>query len=299
MRRGTLPLGDFDALRPLARRTALLRWSLAVAALGACGLAYLLAPRGDVAHASAAGGPGSVVVLDVSGSITDRGSAQIQRALADEIRDAGPGGRVGLVLFSDVAMETLPPTAPAGALQQFRRFFIRIRKPPRRSDGSAAAAVAAAGVGMPTGNYRWSPWGIAFSGGTKVSAGLREARDALRRAGMDGGTVLLLSDLVDSPDDMPALRRELQTYARDPSLDLQVRALASTYEQPIGLFRSVLGRDAVAAAQAGPPPPLGHAAHYPLPVWLLAVALAAALALSAAELWVAPLRWGERAEAGS
>jgi hypothetical protein len=296
MSRSALPLADAPSLRQPARRTAVVRSALAAAILCALTGAYALAPSGDLASALASGGTGSVVVLDVSGSITDHGSAQIQRTLADEIRAAGPGGRVGLVLFSDVAMEALPPSAPARALQQFRRFFIAVKK--RGGQGTdATTAVDSSGARML--DYPQSPWGVAFSGGTTISSGLREAREDLRRAGLAGGRVLLLSDLVDAPQDVPELRQELRRYASDRRLDLAVRVLASNLPQPISLYRSILGERAVRAAQVGAPQPLRTGRHYPAPVWLIAFAAALALALAVNELLGVPLRWRRPAEAAA
>ena len=291
MRRAVLPLADAPSLRPAARRTSVVRAGLAAAVLLALTAAYVLAPSGDLAPALASGGSGSVVVLDVSGSITDHGSAQIQHTLADEIRTAGPGGRVGLVLFSDVAFEALPPSAPARALQQFRRFFIAVKKRHGAQGSNATVAVDSAGVRQL--DYPQSPWGVSFSAGTTISSGLREAREDLRRAGLSGGRVLLLSDLVDAPQDDPALKRELRTYANDPRLDLAVRVLSSNLPQPLSLYRAILGARAVRAAQVGPPPSLRTGRHYPLPLWLLVLTAAAALALAANELLGVPLRWRE------
>lgn len=298
MTRNVLPLADVASLQPAARRTAGLRSALATAALLALTAAYVAAPSGDAARASTASGSGTVVILDVSGSITDRGSAQIQHTLAEEIRRAGPGGDAGLVLFSDVAMETLPPTAPVGALQQFRRFFIAVKRHHHRNSidtGDANQAVLGSSGRLL--DYPQSPWAVSFSGGTTISSGLREARADLHRAGFDGGRVLLLSDLVDAPQDDPALKRELDAYAADPSLDLEVRVLSSTLQQPVSLYRGILGRAAVLPAQAGAPPSLRTARHDPLPVWLIGLAVAAAVALALVELLGTPLRWRGSAEA--
>lgn len=297
--RTALPLADAAALRPYARRTSAVRWLLAAAVLAAIAVGWVTAPSGDVARASAAGGRGTVVILDVSGSITDRGSAEIQHSLADAIRAAGPSGRLGLVLFSDTSMEALPPTAPVAGIQQFRRFFIAERSTVAgaRISRGAAAAAALAGSGSRTLPYPQSPWGVSFSGGTEISTGLREARADLRRAGLVGGRVLLLSDLIDAPQDLPALRRELRAYAHDPLLDLRVRVLTSSVAQPLALYRQYLGRNAVLPAQVGPPPPLRTRVVYPLPLWLVAVALLGALLLTANELVGAPLRWRRRLEA--
>jgi hypothetical protein len=288
VRRSALPLADVAAFRGAARRTLWIRSALAAALLVVAAAAYAAAPVADVARADATAGRGSVVILDVSGSIDDRDSAEIQRTLADVIRAAGPGGRTGLVLFSDIAMETLPPTAPVAALQQFRRFFIAERSPHAANGGTAAITGFGAGHVRV---YPQSPWGISFSGGTAISTGLREARLALRRAKMSGGRVLLVSDLVDAPQDMPRLKRELYTYARDPRLNLVVRAVDSDLPRPIALYKQILGARAVAPAKLGPPPPLRVVRHHPLPIWLIAAAAVLAVALAVHELVAAPLRW--------
>jgi hypothetical protein len=288
--RRSLPLADAPALRRAGRRTAIVRGALTAAALAAIASALLAAKSGATARAARSGPAGAVVVLDVSGSIDARDSREIQRSLAQEVRR---GGRVGLVLFSDTAMEALPPTAPASALQPFRRFFVALRG---RARAAAPSWPPGAFDAVPdAATFPRSPWGVAFSGGTSISTGLREARAALRRSGLAGGRVVLLSDLVDAPEDEPALRRELAAYARDPALDLHVRALTPAVSpQPLGLYRKALGDRAVTAASAAPPP--RPAVGDPAPLWLILAAVAAAGALAANELVAAPLRWRAPAE---
>lgn len=289
MRGGALPLADARALGAAARRTGVLRSALAAALLLALAAAYLVV-RGDDPGRALAGTPGgTVVVLDVSGSVGDGPqSALVRRTLAEEIRDAGPHGRVGLVLFSDTAFEALPPTAPARALERFRHFYL-----PVRPHGVSQAPA----VPPPTAAYPPSPWAL-FVGGTAIASGLHEARLALARAGLEGGRVLLVSDLVDSPADARPLRRELAAYARDPRLDLQVRVLPATGASAfLGLFKRELGRAAVRPAHvpvAAPPAP-----GRPLPLLLMLAAAACAVVLATAELLAVPLRWGASAEAGA
>lgn len=282
MKRGhpALPLADAAALAAAARRTAAVRAGLALALLAAIAAGYLLVPGAGGARAHAAGGSGTVVVLDVSGSIEDEAQSKlIRRLLTEEKAAAGANGRVGLVLFSDTAFEALPPSAPASALDGYRRFFVPV--PGRRRAPFPGA--------RPQPVYPTSPWAL-FTGGTAISRGLREARQALGRAGLDGGTVLLVSDLVDGPQDRPALRKELAAYTGDPHLDLQVRVLPSGLPQATARFRKDFGRDAVRAAAvpvAAPAAPTGRL----LPLWLIAAAALAAVALAAHELLAAPLRW--------
>ena len=65
---------------------------------------------------------------------------------------------IGLVVFSDVPYELLPPGTPASELRPMLRLLV----PPR--------------LGPPV-----NPWSITFRAGTKVSAALQLARDMLRR----------------------------------------------------------------------------------------------------------------------
>jgi hypothetical protein len=280
----SLPLADVASLLPAARRTRLLQLGLGSALLLALALAYLLAPGGDRGRAFAASGRGTMVVLDVSGSVDDvRPARLIRNALREEQDAAGPGGRVGLVLFSDTAMETLPPTAPASELATFRRFFVPLRHPRART--------APPGVRLPVAHFPRSPWEM-FVGGTSISSGLREARLALARAGMGGGRVLLVSDLVDAPEDMPRLRRELALYVRDPGLDLKVRVLPSDLPQPLHLFRKQLGGAAVRPARVPLGPPAAPPRH-PVSLSLVLAAAGVAVALALHELLGVPLRWRE------
>jgi hypothetical protein len=272
----SLPLADVDALRPAALRTSVLRACFAAGLLLAVTAAYLLAPSGGSSAAAAAGGRGTVVVLDVSGSVDNDAQTRLVRRLLD--REMRSGGNTGLVLFSDTAVEALPPSAPASELARFRRFFVPLKRP--------------APSPVPTANdvaYPPSPW-QEFVGGTAISAGLREARLALARAGLRGGTIVLVSDLVDAASDLPRLRRELAVERRNPALNVQVRVLPADLPQARQPFVKAFGPASVRPGRAAPEtlrPP-----RRPLPVWLLAAAALAAAALGAYELLAVPLRWG-------
>ena len=78
-----------------------------------------------------------------------------------------------------------------------------------------------------------------------------------------------------------------------------MRVLSSNLPQPLSLYRAILGARAVRAAQVGPPPSLRTGRHYPLPLWLLVLTAAAALALAANELLGVPLRWRRPVEAAA
>ncbi len=273
-----IPLADALELRGAARRTALMRGALAGALLATLAAAYLLAPAHDLGGVLAAGSRGTVIVLDQSGSIdTDTNARLIRRQLLAEARAAGANGRVGLVVFSDTAFEALPPVAPARALLPFVRFFTPVRGARRQRSSFGPST------------YPTSPW-ASFVGGTTISSGLREALADLRRAKMRGGTVLLVSDLVDTPVDDKPLKSVLERYARLRNVRLQVRVLPSSTEQPVALYRRILGPKAVRPARVVPaaPPP---APSRPLSFWLLGAAALAAAALALHELLAAPLRW--------
>src|SRR6266508_4586844 len=121
MTRVALPLSDAPALAPLARRTAIVRLLL-LALIAAVALAAALTTRQMRVGESAFFSPGSagVVVLDLSSSTEAAPPEEIELALR---RVARSGRRAGLVLFSDVAYEALPPSAKAAELLPFIRYF--------------------------------------------------------------------------------------------------------------------------------------------------------------------------------
>jgi hypothetical protein len=92
-------------------------------------------------------------------------------------------------MFSDTAYTLLPPNSPPGALLQFIPYFTPVRY-------YGATPV-----------FAQSPWDN-FSGGTRVAAGLTEARHALERAKVTHGAILVISDLDDASADQPALAAE-------------------------------------------------------------------------------------------
>ncbi len=107
---------------------------------------------------------------------------------------------IGLVVFSDIPYELLPPGTPASELRPMLRLLV----PPR--------------LGPPV-----NPWSVTFRAGTKVSAALQLARDMLERDGVESGSILLVSDLETAPDDVPSLSRVVASIRRSP---IQLRAFA-------------------------------------------------------------------------
>jgi hypothetical protein len=134
-----------------------------------------------------------VVALDMSASISGPIYARVAATLRG-IVDANQS--IGLVMFSDTAYSLLPPNSPPGALLQFIPYFTPIRY-------YGATPV-----------FAQSPWDN-FSGGTRVAAGLTEARQALERAHVSRGAILVVSDLDDATADQPALAAESLRLRRD------------------------------------------------------------------------------------
>ena len=257
-----VPLADVAVLKRAARRALALR----AAAVGALALlvAALALATGAV-HRSPGPRSASLVVLDVSGSIGPAASTTIVRTLREV---AAQGGHAGLVLFSDASQEAVPPTAPARTLLDYVRVF--------------------SGTGL-----RHNPWSDSFSAGTQVGVGLAAARVSLERAGIERARVILVSDVGDAITDLPLMRRELLTYARDPRLELRLAVVPGHDRSTVALFRRLLGHDALAIGRPPSTARVGESNDFPLPA--VAVAVAIALLLAAYELTNAPLAWREAA----
>jgi hypothetical protein len=143
-------------------------------------------------------GETGVVVIDLSLSIEGKDYDVLRRAFRELIAE---NASIGLVVFSDVAYELLPPGTPASNLRPMLRLLI----PPRL--GPAV-----------------NPWTQTFSAGTQISTALQLAKDMLERDGVHSGAVLLASDLETAPDDVPALTRTIQSL-RQADIALHVVAL--------------------------------------------------------------------------
>ena len=181
-----LAVADAGSFGAPVRRTWLLWGGLAAAILA--GLAVFVL-RADARPASAAILPPNtdgVIVIDLSSS-TRAASKRIAAALLGLARN---GRKLGLVVFSDTAYEALPPTAPTESLRDWLQLFAH----------------------DPPSSYPWTP---SFSGGTWISSGLIAARRMLLRDGVRNGHVLLVSDLVDGPSDLPNLQSVISQYERE------------------------------------------------------------------------------------
>jgi hypothetical protein len=266
-----IPVADAPALRRPARLTLAVRAALAAVAIGAA-IAFLLVSRHPHTRTlvplprSAT----TVVVLDVSASISTDTYARIGGTLAALSRS---GARIGLVLFSDVAYEALPPGVPASDLAPFVRYFTL---PPQTQPGFA-----------PT--FPPNPWAPTFSAGTHISAGLELAR-TIAAAQTRRPAVLLVSDLDDDPNDLAQLAGVTAAYRRD-GIPLRVVGLNPS-AQDVALFRRLVGAD-MPVAQAPTLAELPAHAATPFPAVLVALALLAAAALALREAWSPRLDWSE------
>ena len=286
-----VPLADAPAFRRAARRTALVRTVLALALIGLlAGCVATIRQPADPFDALVPEGSNTVVVLDVSASVSDLVYREIARTMRGLVETAGDDRGIGLVLFSDVAQEALPPGTPAAELRPFIRYFEPKSEP---SAVRKPSYYRNAGPGAPPPTpYPQNPWFRSFSGGTRISVGLEAARVALARDGFTGGQVLLLSDLAEAEDDVARLAGELAIYARDPALELRVVALPPATERETAMFerilgdpRTVVGSSTLTDRSDSAAPAAG------VPVWFVALALLVGLALAVNEAAVQPLDW--------
>jgi hypothetical protein len=211
----------------------------------------------------------TVLVVDLSGSITAQGNQVIARTL-DGFHNYPPNRHAAVVYFSSSAALGSPISSPAADLSGLARLF------------------------TPTAARTRGPWGGAFDGGTIISHAIALARHVLIRAQVHDGRVVLVSDLQDNPKDLKDLHRQLvalrETHAR-----FDLMPLPPTRESSISLaqlsapYRAVFGDHIIVPSPflvAGTNGrPLVHTAllraRYPAIALLLALVLgAAALAVS-------------------
>jgi hypothetical protein len=280
-----IPLADLGSYARALRRSVLLRSGLAVGAVALLGLALLsaLALRDRPAQILPPGSSG-IIVLDVSSSITSDTYRQIEAAL----RTASTSDeRYGLVLFSDTAYEALPPGTRAREVGRFRRYF----EPLHESVTPAGyPPISIGSLAFPA-----NPWRDTFSGGTRISTGLRLARAVASRDGLEQPSVLLVSDLADDGSDLPALGQAIAGFRRD-GIDLRVLALSPS-AQDKQLFERVLRHPGALREAAKPPRTLDEQSDEPAlraaaPVTLVIAAAVLLLLLAVNEWWSAPLTWG-------
>jgi hypothetical protein len=217
-----LPITGADWLHRAARRTRIVRIVLAAALLAAVVAAFLVAPRHPGRRYLPAKAVG-VVVLDVSSSVRPSTYYRIEQTL-DTI--AASKGRFGLVLFSDVAYEALPPGTPGSELKPILRFFA-----PPSANAQTDQYLAD------------SPWQQWFSAGTRISQGLALAEQMLENEHAKRGAVLLISDLADDPEDIQPVKDQVLSLEQK-SIPLEIVALDPTV-QNANFWKSLLGSQAV------------------------------------------------------
>ncbi|HET9461629.1 MAG TPA: vWA domain-containing protein [Gaiellaceae bacterium] len=212
---------ETQVLRRVSLRTRVLQAVLVIAALALFAQATASARALDPAKPTFLPERSGVLVLDLSLSIGEKDYAAIRQTLRRLIDD---DGSMGLVIFSDLAYELLPPGTPSAELRPLVRYLV-----PRRGGADEARPV--------------SPWSESFSAGTRISAALELARNILRRDGVKNGSILLVSDLVTAPEDVPELARTLHELNRQ-SLIVRVVAL-SPLQAGRTVFETLLGKDAL------------------------------------------------------
>lgn len=216
-----IPVADVESLRPMWIRTTLVRLALACLLILVLALAFVSARVLEPAKASLLPeGTSAVVVLDVSLSVTD----PVFRRIHNAIKMMSEGGQgVGLVVFSDVAYEMLPPGSAPEELKPMLRYF------KARSVQNPDLAV-----------YPLSPWSAGFSAGTKISAGLEMADDVLEREKIENGSIVLVSDLDTAPSDEAGLS---QVVANIQSKGIELRVVPLfAFEQDLTFFRQIVGK---------------------------------------------------------
>jgi VWA domain-containing protein len=217
VRRGTaIDSHNARELRAAAWRTRLVRLVLALTAVALLAAAAASArdlrvhPKGLLPT-----GTTGVVIVDLSLSIGDENLQDVRRALKRVVEANEP---IGLVVFSDVPYELLPPGTPAKEMRPVLRLL------------------------APSHGKLPHPWQQEYRAGTRISEALELARDILRRDRISPGSILLLSDLDTAPDDYDRLSRTLQSLRHE--VRVRVIPLSPTAEGR-QLFSGVLGESAI------------------------------------------------------
>ena len=204
LRRPALPASDTRELRDEVRRTSVVRLGLAALLVALLAVAVLLAVNLKQPQSSYfAAGAGGIVVIDLSSSVDPNRYRRIARVLRSV---SETGQRTGLVAFSDTAYEVLPPGTRGDEFAAMIRFF------------DIKAPVLPPGTFQPEQSIPRlppSPWTGSFRGGTRISTGLKVAREVIARDGISNPGVLLISDLDDSQFDVRALTNEVGRYERE------------------------------------------------------------------------------------
>jgi hypothetical protein len=277
-----VPLADARPLRSLLRRGRILRFVLALLLVASAVLVIAEATRLRAQPAPVAlPNTSAILVVDISSSITSVVYRPIEHTLHAAARS---GDRYGLVVFSDVAYEALPPGSPGDELDPYRRFFTPVLPELRQGSPSPTASEL---------TFPANPWATSFSGGTRISTGLALALRVLQREQVEDPSVTLVSDLADDASDVPNLATVLGQY---DLLRIPLRIVAlSPGPEDRALFQSLLSDNS--KIEEAPTPPRSAAAPLiavdetgsPRTLIVLAAALLVALALN--ELALGRLTW--------
>ena len=268
-----VPLTNVATLDPAARRTTILRVGLGGVLVAACLAAFLASP-GHAGRRFLPPNAVGVVVLDVSSSVQPDTYYRIEQTLATI---AASRSRLGLVLFSDVAYEALPPGTPSDQLRPFLRFFA----PPSAKDTKAADAQ------LPR-----TPWDQWFSGGTRISGGMYLAAHMLLQQHVKHGAIILISDLNDDPVDI-GRTIESVVFVQQQELSLEIVGL-NPRAQDANFWRRLLGDKAIFTTASLPTSDQAAGKIHVSGTFsyaLLAFALLTILLLALDEWWAEPLRW--------
>lgn len=296
MRRQGIPLFDVRNLTEPMRRTAVVRVVLAAALVGTLLFAaWLSRDPGSSAVQIARGGRSGVVVLDMSASIG--GARRRLTEPFEYLADTNQG--FGLVLFSSVAYETMPPGTAAPELRGFLRALAPFPNVCWVRDDQQPCPVGQRRVEFdsPEGEEirlkSVTPWAENFRGGTNISTGLRLAREMLERHDQEDRGTLLISDLDDSLLDLPALTRELITYERE-GIPLHLVAM-SPFDEDRFFFERLIGKEAFVDRADMAPPRLAderrRAERAGVPAGLAGLALLLLMLLAANEHFCGRLAW--------
>lgn len=199
-RRGPgLPHAELGAIRLPILRTTAFRVALALALAGVALAALAIALSRDARpNPLLPAGTTGMIVIDLSAS------AGLHPEVGELFRRVAAANEpTGVMVFSDIAYELVPPGTPGRDLAPMIRFFT-----PGRG-------------GRAPGN----PWAT-FQAGTKISAGLIAGRRALEREGVERGSIVLVSDLEFFQDDLAALTTVITTMRRD-GVQLRILPLAA------------------------------------------------------------------------
>jgi hypothetical protein len=249
-RQTTVYSQDAQTLWGVSLRTRFLRALLAAGAVTLLVLATASARGLNAGPARLLSGSAGILVVDLSASIGEEDYEGIRRTVRRLIEE---DASVGLVVFSDVGYELLPPGTPASELRPLLRLLV-----PRRETLNDA--------GLPI-----NPWSQTFRAGTRISSALGLARDILVRDHVKNGFILLVSDLVTAPEDIPQLSRTLHELRRQ-SIPIRVVAL-SPLKDGRTVFEGLLGKSAlIEPSQLQRPQPVWTKSRVDIPTGFLVLA---------------------------